>query len=290
VKFGQIPQVQPVLGAISAAVIAIVIVAAIRFARTSIRDGFSVMIAVLALALSVVLPSITRFPPELIILALAALAGASRVFRPRNVITLPAMIWLTLPAFPREILTMFGFFLRVGATLFGSGYVLISYLRAGLVEQRGWMTDQQLLDAIAVGQFTPGPLLTTATFISYFLGHAKFDLGITGGIVCGTLATIAIFLPSFVLVALFAPVMNRLRQNRIARGALDGMNAAVVALIAVVAVQLANANFRAATSLSVDLLHIAIFVVALVVLLRTKLNATWIIIVAGLIGAVRALV
>jgi chromate transporter len=286
VKFGQLPQAQPILGAISAAVIAIVAVAAIRFARMSIRDAFTITIAVGAATLAIVMRHETRFPPELLILAIGGFAGALRVMRPKPGTILPVF---ALGAFS-DCAKMFLIFLRIGATLFGSGYVLISYLHAGLVEKRHWMSEQQLLDAVAVGQFTPGPLLTTATFIGYLLGHSQFGLGITGGAICGVLATIGIFLPSFILIGLFAPVMDRLRKNRIARSALDGMNAAVVALIVVVAVQLGMKNFRSATAIRVDLLHVVIFIASLVLLMRVKLNATWVIIGAGLVGAVRALI
>lgn len=291
VRFGQLPHVQPILGAISAAVIAIVAVAAIRLARASIRDWFTATIALIAVVFALLLRNEQRFPPELLILAFGGAAGAMRSMRPSNGAIVPAMYVLTLGPIPdslRTIGSMFLLFLRIGATLFGSGYVLISYLHAGLVEQRHWMSEQQLLDAVAVGQFTPGPLLTTATFIGYFLGHERFSLGVAGGIACGVLATIAIFLPSFILIALFAPAMDRLRKNPTARAALNGMNAAVVALIAVVAVQLAIANFRSGGALRLDLMHIAIFVASLALLLRTRLNATWFIIAAGMIGAVRS--
>src|SRR5205085_7012706 len=94
------------------------------------------------------------------------------------------------------------FFLKVGATLFGSGYLLINYLQSGLVDRLGWLTQRQLLDAIAVGQFTPGPLLTTATFIGYVLGDGKFSGGTVGGVAGAVVATVAIFLPSFLLILL----------------------------------------------------------------------------------------
>ena len=114
VTYGQVPQVQPILGAISAAVIAIVAVAAIRFGRTSLRDGFTISIAIIALALALLLRHETRFPPELLILALAGLAGAVRTVRPRNVVTLPAMYFFTVPEWPRQIATMFVCFLQIG--------------------------------------------------------------------------------------------------------------------------------------------------------------------------------
>ena len=123
---------------------------------------------------------------------------------------------------------MFLFFLKVGAVMFGSGYVLLAFLRADLVEHWHWLTESQLLDAVAVGQFTPGPFLTTATFIGYVLGGPQAAL----------VATVAIFLPSFVLVAISGPLMPRLRQSRLARAFLDGVNVASLALLAVVTWQL----------------------------------------------------
>ena len=122
-------------------------------------------------------------------------------------------------------------FLKVGSILFGSGYVLLAFLRPDLVERTGWLTDPQLLDAIAVGQFTPGPVLTTATFIGYLVA------GGAGAVV----ATVAIFLPSFVFVALSSPFIPRLRRSPWAAGFLDGANAASVALMATVTWELARA-------------------------------------------------
>jgi chromate transporter len=296
-RYGQTPQAQPALGAIGAAVIAIIAAAVWRFARTSINNTFTAIVAIVALALAILLRNERRFPPELAILALAALAGALRMMwmtewrSARSLLIAPtaAAVSIVIPALP-EFATMFLFFLRVGATLFGSGYVLYSYLHNGLVEQRGWLTTAQLADAVAVGQVTPGPLLTTATFIGYFLGERVFGLGVWGGIGCGVGATVAIFLPSFLFVLLLAPVLDRLRQNPIARGALDAMNAAVVSLILVVAVQLARPIFYSATAQLVAWLHIAIAVVSLVLLLWTKLNATWLILGAGTVGSLAWLI
>ena len=122
--------------------------------------------------------------------------------------------------------------LKIGATLFGSGYVLIAYLRTELVG-RGWLSDQALLDAVAIGQVTPGPVSTAATFVGYLLG------GVPGAIV----ATVAIFLPAFVLVAATGPLVERWREHPVARRMLDVVNAAVVGLIAAVVVRLLPAAF-----------------------------------------------
>jgi len=170
---------------------------------------------------------------------LAGIAGAIRYAKP-SASTVANALPLVLgngkavassPLAVKGLLQLAGFFLKIGATLFGSGYVLVSYLQTGLVDQYQWLTPRQLVDAISVGQFTPGPLLTTATFIGYLRG---FDLyHNTAGAVCGAVvATVSIFLPSFVLVAVVGPLLPRIRRNPLARGAFDGMNAAVVALIA----------------------------------------------------------
>ena len=122
-------------------------------------------------------------------------------------------------------------FLKVGSILFGSGYVLLAFLRPDLVERTGWLTDAQLLDAVAVGQLTPGPVLTTATFVGYLVAS------VPGALV----ATLGIFLPSFVFVAVSSPLVPRLRRSTWAAGFLDGANAASVALMAAVTWQLGRA-------------------------------------------------
>ena len=128
--------------------------------------------------------------------------------------------------------TLFWVFLKTGALLFGSGYVLVAYLRADLVERHEWLTEEQLLDAVAVGQVTPGPVSTTATFIGYLLA------GPAGAVV----ATVAIFLPAFVYVAVSVPLVPRLRRSPTTAAVLDGVNAASLALMAVAAVHLARGS------------------------------------------------
>jgi chromate transporter len=141
------------------------------------------------------------------------------------------------------------------------------------------MTPQQLLDTIAVGQVTPGPLLTSATFAGYLLGHQTFHGGLTGGIAGALLATGAIFAPAFVFIALLGPLLPKLRKNPLAREALDGMNAAVVALILVVTVRL-----------GIDALHgwpaVALFAFSIALLWRWNVNATWIILGAAILGLI----
>ena len=181
---------------------------------------------------------------------------------------------------------MIGFFFRVGATLFGSGYVLASFLQSGLVDQYHWLSSQELVDAIAVGQFTPGPLLTTATFIGYLLGYREFAGGDFGGVVGAVVATLAIFLPSFVLVGITAPLLERLRRSRIARAALEGMNAAVVVLIGSAVLRLSGGAFTTVGH-GPDWLTIAVGVLSLVMLLRFNLNATWLVLGGIAVGLLR---
>jgi len=159
------------------------------------------------------------------------------------------------------------FFLKVGSILFGSGYVLLAFLRADLVQRWGWLTDQQLIDAIAVGQFTPGPVLTTATFIGYVLAGVPGALLATGGI----------FFPSFVLVAASNPLIPRLRRSRWAAGFLDGVNVASLGLMAMVTWQLAGAAL-------VDGFTVGLGLVAAVLVFWLRVNSAWLVLGGGLFG------
>jgi chromate transporter len=163
------------------------------------------------------------------------------------------------------------FFLKVGAVLYGGGYVLLAFLEQGLVQQHAWLTHQQLLDAVAIGQFTPGPVLSTATFIGYILG------GVPGAAV----ATLAIFLPSFFYVALLAPVLFRLRQSAWMAAFLDSVNVCAVALMGGVTFRLAADALRGWPSWSIA-------VVSLAVLLRWKVSPAWVVLGGGVVGLILA--
>ena len=163
--------------------------------------------------------------------------------------------------------SLFLYFLKVGTVMFGSGYVLFAFLRADLVDRWHWVTNSQLLDAVAVGQVTPGPISTAATFLGYIVA------GPPGALV----ATIAMFLPAFVYVAISEPLVRALRRSRLAGAALDGVIAGSVALIAVVTLQLGRAAV-------VDLPAILIFLVSFAVLTWTRLNSAWLILAAGVAG------
>src|SRR3990172_2886234 len=172
-----------------------------------------------------------------------------------------------------DLATLFFTFLKIGSVLYGSGNVLLAFLRAEFVERLFWLTDRQLLDAVAVGQVTPGPVFTTATFIGYVLG------GLPGAIV----ATVGIFLPSFVFVAISNPFIPRLRQSPWAGSLLDGVNVASLGLMAAVTLQFAQAAFF-------DILSVALGVVALILLFRFKINSTWLVLGGALAGLLSAAV
>jgi chromate transporter len=288
VKSGSLPQVSGALSGINACVVAIIAAAAIRFAKTAVRDVFTVALAIVATIAGFAGNRFPQLQPELIILAAAALLGAIYYGRPRP----PAgtMLALAAPlavsqALWGDLLRMALFFLKVGATLFGSGYVLVSYLQSGLVDQFHWLTRRELLDAISIGQVTPGPLLTTATFVGYVLGADKFGGGVVGGVLGGILATVAIFLPSFFFITMLGRVLPAIRNNRYARGALDAMNAAVVALIVVVCWRLGAAALTPEGA--PDFVAIAIALASFLALLKWNINSTWLILASGLIGVIR---
>lgn len=168
---------------------------------------------------------------------------------------------------------VFFFFLKIGCILYGSGYVLLAFLQRDLVERNQWLTSQQLLDAIAIGQFTPGPVFTTATFIGYLLaGNA--------GAIAGT---IGIFLPAFVLVWLINPWVSKLRQSSWAGSFLDGVNAASLGLMAGVTYVLGRAAL-------VDGLTIIVALISIIIIFRYKINSAWLVLAGGVVGWISQLV
>jgi chromate transporter len=167
---------------------------------------------------------------------------------------------------PFELRELFLVFAKAGSILFGSGYVLLAYLKADLVTRLHWLTEAQLLDAIAVGQITPGPVFTTATFVGFVLGGPKGS----------AVATLGIFLPAFVFVALSGPLVPRIRASAAAGAALDGVIAVSLALMAVVSWELAQAAI-------VDGVTAAIALASFVVLVRWAPNSAWLI-AAGAAG------
>lgn len=172
-----------------------------------------------------------------------------------------------LVSVPFGLPMLFLTFLKIGAVLYGSGYVLLAFLRADFVVRFGWLTDHQLLDAVAIGQVTPGPLFTTATFIGFILG------GTPGAMI----ATLGIFLPSFFFVAVSNPLIPRMRRSAWVGGLLDGVNVASLGLMAAVTWHLGRASLTGP-------LTIIIALISLGLLIRFKINSTWLIAAGALIG------
>ena len=233
VTFGSTPTAEAMLYGVKPVIVAIVAVALIAFARTALAGPLRIAVggAVAALWLLGV--------NELVLLAAGALVVAAVRAGTRHpwaaaAISIPAGATLAAASTSVNLITLAGVFLKAGALLYGSGYVLLAFLRGDLVERLGWLTDTQLLDAVAIGQVTPGPLFTTATFVGYILA------GVPGALV----ATVAIFLPAFVFVAIIGPLGDRLRDRPLAAALLDGVNAAAIGLMAAVSLHLAGSALK----------------------------------------------
>ena len=272
VKYGSLPATEAVLYGIKPVIIAIIIQALWRLGRTAIRTWRMAVVAA-----AVAAATFAGAGPLPVLFAAGTLAATFHgFFRRRSGLAMfapPLLGTTTIPlstaavAVPFSQLRLFLFFLKVGSVLFGSGYVLLAFLRDGLVARWHWLTENQLLDAIAVGQFTPGPVFTTATFIGFLLG----------GPAAAAVATVGIFLPSFLLVSVGGPWVPRLRQSPVAGAFLDGVNAASLALMAVVTCQLG-------VNALLDPLTITLAIAASALLLRFKINSAWLVLAGGVIG------
>ena len=263
VRFGSLPAVEGLLYGIKPVIIAVVLQALWGLGRTVIKSPLVATMGVLSLAMA------TAGVNELIVLfgAGAVMGGLAWARTTPN-----RGRAMGLAVVPFGLTPLFLFFLKVGSVLFGSGYVLLAFLRADLVDRWRWMTEAQLLDAVAVGQVTPGPVFTTATFVGYLLG------GLPGAVV----ATLGIFLPSFFFVAISGPLIPRLRRSPVAGAVLDGVNVASIALMALVTAQLARAAI-------VNVATVLLAVLGAVLLIRFRTNSAWLILAGGLAGiALRA--
>jgi chromate transporter len=269
VLFGTLPAAQGLLYGVKPVVVAVVTQALWRLALSAFRTPVLGLAA--ALALTLALLGCDELSLILGIGALVALIhGVARPTRHGTPASLLAVTPVALaPTAPLAVglAPLFLFFVKVGSILFGSGYVLFAFLQSELVEQKAWLTQSQLLDAIAVGQFTPGPLFTTATFVGYLLA------GVPGAVT----ATVGIFLPAFVFVALTGPILPWLRSSSTVAAFLDGVIAASLALMAVVSLHLARASI-------VDVPTVLLGTVSFAVLFRTRVNSTWLILAGAGVG------
>ncbi len=271
--YGQLPQAQWLLYGIKPVVIAIIIQAIWNLGRRAARDAglLTLGIVILGLYWFLHLNEILLLLASGAFLMLLGNLGRLRAVGAQMFLAPPAAISAlaasTSVAVAFSLPMLFLTFLKIGAVLFGSGYVLLAFLRADFVTRLHWLTDQQLLDAIAIGQVTPGPLFTSATFIGYILG----------GVPAALLATLGIFLPSFIFVALSNPLIPKIRSSPWVSGFLDGVNIAALSLMAAVTIQLGQASL-------VDIQTVLIDILALVLLLRYRLNATWLIAGGAILG------
>jgi len=274
-RVGTTPQAEWLLYGIKPVIIAIVAQALWNLAKTAVKGVLAAVIGLGVLALALL-----GFNEIALLFGGAALMFvitlARRARRPPPVAALLPLVGAPVPAaaavagaVPFSLLTLFLTFLKIGSVLFGSGYVLLAFLRNDFVLRLGWLTDQQLLDAVAVGQFTPGPVFTTATFVGYLVG------GFPGA----ALATLGIFLPSFIFVAALNPLVPRLRRSPWTGPLLDGVNVAALGLMAAVTWQLAR-------SAVVDPLTAGLALAALVLLVRFRVNSAWLVLGGGLVGLV----
>jgi chromate transporter len=283
VRFGTLPEASALLYGVKPVIIAVVVQALWNLGKSAVKAKLLAAVGIIATAASFcgINELLVLFGCGFALLAIratdkskpVALGGFAPLFAnaPGASATIATAATATAIAAPFSLNLMFFFFLKVGAVLFGSGYVLLAFLRADLVERWHWLTESQLLDAIAVGQFTPGPVFTTATFIGYLLS------GPTGALV----ATVGIFLPAFVFVALSAPFIPRLRASPLAGAFLDGVNVASLALMAVVTWQLG-------ASALVDWLTLALAAIAAAVLIRWKINSAWLVLGGAGIGLLKS--
>jgi chromate transporter len=269
VRYGSLPQAAGVLYAIKPVVVAIVIQALGKLVRTGVRTSLLAVIAGLAAVLCVLKVSPIAVVAVAGIVSAASLAMKNRWMAPGapGILLVPALLVTTGAAVSFGLGRLFLSFLKIGSVVFGSGYVLLPFVQSEFVERLHWLTEKQLIDAVAVGQFTPGPLFTTATFIGYVLG------GWAGAAV----ATLGIFLPGFLLVAVSGPVIPRIRRSALASAALDGVIAGSLALMAVMTWQLGKAAI-------VDRTTLVVFLLSAFVLLRFKINSAWLIGVAAVAG------
>lgn len=273
VEYGATPAAEWLLYGIKPVVIAIILQAVWSLGRKAMKTRLlgAVGFGVLALYLLGIDELLLLFGGALLVMVVQngrrLWQGGAAVFMPVSLLAQAAAVE------PYSISQLFGTFFKIGAVLYGGGYVLLAFLRSDLVERLGWLTDQQLLNAVAIGQFTPGPLFTTATFIGYIIG------GVAGAAV----ATLGIFLPGFIMVSITNPLIPRLRESAWLGALLDGVNAASIGLMAAVTLELGQAAL-------VDAVTLVLMLAAAVLLIRYRVNSTWLIAGGAVVGIIFHLV
>jgi chromate transporter len=273
VRYGNLPQAQGLLYGAKPVMVAIIFQAIFKLGQTAFKSWLLALLGLACLA-----AVLAGAPPLAVLLGAGALTLLLALSRKNSS---SAMSLALLPlggatgtAAAVGLLPIALLFLKLGVVVFGSGYVLLAFLKADLVDRLHWVTNSQLLDAVTAGQLTPGPVFATATFLGYLL-H-----GFAGAAV----ATAAIFLPSFFMAGALAALASRLRKSPSAAAFLDGVNAAAIALMAAVAIALGQATFIDPRTAHIDIWPAAIALLSLGALLRFKLNATWLILAGAALG------
>jgi chromate transporter len=297
VHYGQRPISQSMLWGVKPVVMAVVVQALWKLGKATVRTwllGVAAGLAVVALELGVH-ELVVLFGAGVLVAVVEEFLRARKGIRSFPMLALPPLpsLWLaagsTTAAATAPLTGVAGgaiggaplvplllVFLKIGSVLFGSGYVLLAFLRADLVERYGWLNEQQLLDSIAVGQVTPGPVFTTATFIGYVVS------GPLGAVV----ATLGIFLPAFFFVAVSAPLLPRLRNSRLAGAFLDGLNVASLALMAVVTWELGRAALMPGGR--IDPWAVVVMAGSFFAISWRKVNSAWVVLAGAAVGMARA--
>ncbi len=279
IRYGSLPQAAGILYGVKPVVIAIVAQAIVNLGRVAVKTRFLAGVGIASAA-----AALAGIGPLVIIGLSGALAGfigwwrtGRRPIGAAVILSGVAIAVVLIQFLPAPVATgtathagatsLFLAFLRIGSVLYGSGYVLLAFLQRDLVNQWHWLTSRQLLDAVAVGQITPGPVFTTATFIGYILA------GTPGAIA----ATVGIFLPAFFFCAVSGPLVPRLRASKTAGAFLDAVNVASLGLMAAVTWQLGRAAV-------VDVPTVLIALVSGVVLFRWRVNSAWLVLGGAVLG------
>lgn len=282
VKYGRLPEAAGILYGIKPVIIAVVAQALWSLGRTALKTKLLAAAGAAGLVLCFL-----GAPPLALLFGIGVALGLLGWFRDEQtrsvkpllslgvvaglLLALPLVLTAVQPPVSHTIhqWPLFLVFAKIGSVVFGSGYVLLAFLRADLVTRLHWLTPAQLLDSVAVGQFTPGPVFTTATFIGY----------VAAGPMGALTATLGIFLPAFLFVAVSGPLIPRIRQSKTAGAFLDGVNAAALALMAFVTLQLARAALT-------DWLTVAVAIAAGIVLFKWKVNSAWLVLAGAVVGLI----
>ncbi len=278
VAFGDLPQIAPLFYGIKPAVLAVILGALWKLGNKAIKSyqllliGLGVAVLLLFGINEVIALLIGGFIGMLLLRKVLPKETAEGLIAILSFGTILKAVAATTAKTVPPLWKLGLFFLKVGSILFGSGYVLIAFIEGELVNQNAWLTQQQLLDAIAIGQFTPGPVLSTSTFIGYVIA------GIPGAIV----ATLGIFFPSFIFVLILNPIIPKLRSSKWTSAFLDAVNVSAVGLMAVVTLQIAYSLFLQ----PLDYIAILIFIIGAIALFRFQLSPLWLVLGGAILGLV----